>query len=154
MHFARSRPRFYMRALVSHGQSPRSKCPQRAALTISGNTGNLLALVVRGLSIFKEYYANPEATAEAFDADGYFRTGGRVTLHEDGFIEFSEQAKDLIKVGGEGVAPAEVERVIAEVPGLVDVAVVAKPDAQYGEVVAAFVVIDERMEYADEIRAG
>ena len=109
---------------------------------------------MRDLSIFKEYYANPEATAEAFDADGYFRTGHRVTLHEDGFIDFSKRAKDLIKVGGEGVAPAEVERVIAEVPGLVDVAVVAKPDARYGEVVAAFVVIDERMECADEIRAG
>ena len=76
-----------------------------------------------------------------------------MTLHEDGFIDFSKRAKDLIKVGGAGIAPAEVERVIAEVPGLVDVAVVAKPDAQYGEVVAAFVVIDERMEGVDEIRA-
>ena len=121
--------------------------------TVPGNTGNLLAGGVRGLSIFKEYYANPEATAEAFDADGYFRTGDRVTLHEDGFIEFSERAKDLIKVGGEGVAPAEVERVIAEVPGIVDVAVVAKPDAHYGEVVAAFVVIDQSSASADEIRA-
>jgi crotonobetaine/carnitine-CoA ligase len=108
-----------------------------------GGTGNLLVAGVRGLSIFKEYYANPKATAEAFDADGYFRTGDRVTLHEDGFIEFSERAKDLIKVGGEGVAPAEVERVIAEVAGILEVAVVAKPDAHYGEVVAAFVVVDE-----------
>lgn len=110
-----------------------------------GGSGNLMVAGVRGLSIFKEYYANPEATAAAFDADGYFRTGDRVILHEDGFIEFSERAKDLIKVGGEGVAPAEVERVIAEVPGIVDVAVVAKPDAHYGEVVAAFVVIDESL---------
>ena len=108
-----------------------------------GGTGNLLVAGVRGLSIFKEYYANPTATAEAFDADGYFRTGDRVTLHVDGFIEFSERAKDLIKVGGEGVAPAEVERVIAEVSGILEVAVVAKPDSHYGEVVAAFVVIDE-----------
>ena len=107
-----------------------------------GNAGHLLVAGVRGLSIFKEYYANPEATAKAFDEQGYFRTGDRVFLHEDGFIEFSERAKDLIKVGGEGVAPAEVERVIAEVPGIVDVAVVAKPDTHYGEVVAAFVVID------------
>lgn len=110
-----------------------------------GGTGNLLVSGVPGLSIFKEYYANPEATAEAFDADGYFRTGDRVTLHADGFIEFSERARDLIKVGGEGVAPAEVERVISELPGIRDVAVVAKPDAHYGEVVAAFVVIDESL---------
>ena len=108
-----------------------------------GGSGNLLVAGVRGLSIFKEYYADPEATAAAFDADGYFRTGDRVILHEDGFIEFSERAKDLIKVGGEGVAPAEVERVIAAVPGILEVAVVARPDAHYGEVVAAFVVIDE-----------
>ena len=121
--------------------------------TPPGHTGNLLVAGVRGLSIFREYYANPEATAEAFDADGYFRTGDRVTLHEDGFIEFSERARDLIKVGGEGVAPAEVERVIAELPGMKDVAVVAKPDAHYGEVVAAFVVIDENVIGADEVFA-
>lgn len=110
--------------------------------TAPGGTGNLLAGGVRGLSVFKEYYANPEANDEAFDEHGYFRTGDRVTLHEDGFIEFSERAKDLIKVGGEGVAPAEVERVIAELKGIADVAVVAKPDLHYGEVVAAFVVLE------------
>jgi crotonobetaine/carnitine-CoA ligase len=111
--------------------------------TAPGGTGNLFAGGVRGLSIFKEYYANPQANDEAFDEHGYFRTGDRVTLHEDGFIEFSERAKDLIKVGGEGVAPAEVERVISELKGITDVAVVAKPDSHYGEVVAAFVVLDK-----------
>jgi carnitine-CoA ligase len=53
--------------------------------------------------------------------------------------------KDLIKVGGEGVAPAEVERVISEIRGVTDVAVVAKPDSHYGEVVAAFVVLDQNL---------
>ncbi|MSQ50381.1 MAG: ATP-dependent acyl-CoA ligase [Betaproteobacteria bacterium] len=121
--------------------------------TVPGGTGNLLAGGVRGLSIFMEYFANREATAEAFDEDGYFRTGDRVILHEDGFIEFSERAKDLIKVGGEGVAPAEVERVISELKGIRDVAVVAKPDSHYGEVVAAFVVVDEAA-FSDEQRGN
>ena len=80
------------------------------------------------------------STEAAFDDNGYFKTGDRLTLHEDGFISFSERARDLIKVGGEGVAPAEVERVIGEVAGVREVAVVAKPDPNYSEVVAAFVV--------------
>jgi crotonobetaine/carnitine-CoA ligase len=105
-----------------------------------GETGHLLVGGVRGLSIFSEYYGNPEATAEAFDEAGYFRTGDRVILREDGFIEFSEREKDLIKVGGESVAPAEIERVIMELPGVHEAAVVGKPDASYGEVPVAFVV--------------
>src|SRR5205085_743228 len=99
-----------------------------------GETGNLLVRGVRGVSIFAGYFNDPAATAEAFDAQGFFKTGDRVTQHEDGFIEFSERAKDLIKVGGEGVAPAEIERVILEVAGIREVAVVAKRDADYGEV--------------------
>ena len=78
-------------------------------------------------------------------------------LHEDGFIEFSERAKDQIKVGGEGVAPAEAEEVIAAIAGIKDVAVVAKPDAHYGEVAAAFVVLDEtqlKQSQASEVIIG
>ena len=68
-----------------------------------GETGNLLVKGIPGLSIFAEYFNDPAATEAAFDDNGYFKTGDRLTLHEDGFISFSERARDLIKVGGEGV---------------------------------------------------
>ena len=93
-----------------------------------GSAGHLLVRGVRGVSIFKEYFNDPASSAAAFDAEG-FRTGDRVMLHEDGFIEFSERAKDVIKVGGEGVAPAEIERVVLQVAGIREAAVVGKRDA-------------------------
>lgn len=108
-----------------------------------GSTGNLLVKGVRGVSLFAEYYGNPQATAEAFDADGYFRTGDRVTLHEDGWIQFADRVKDMIKVGGEGVSGAEIERTIAAVAGVKETAVVAKPDPVYGEIAVAFVVLKD-----------
>ena len=74
-----------------------------------GETGHLLIGAVRGLSIFQEYVDNPRAMTEAFDARGFFRTGDRVTLHEDGWIEFKDRVKDMIKVGGESVSASEVE---------------------------------------------
>ena len=105
-----------------------------------GETGDLLVKGTRGVSLFAEYFGNAQATREAFDADGYFRTGDRVTLHEDGCIQFADRAKDMIKVGGEGVSGAEIERAILAVEGVREAAVVAKPDPVYGEVAVAFVV--------------
>jgi crotonobetaine/carnitine-CoA ligase len=104
-----------------------------------GETGVLTIKGVRGLSIFKEYDGNPEATAAAFDGEGFFRTGDRVTLLEDGWIKFSDRASDIIKVGGEGVSPSEIEGVVRGVEGVRDVAVVAADDAAYGQVPVAFV---------------
>jgi carnitine-CoA ligase len=63
-----------------------------------------------------------------------------VILHEDGWIEFADRTKDVIKVGGEGVSAAEIEAVIRRVPGVAEVAVIGKPDPVYGEVAAAFVI--------------
>jgi len=107
-----------------------------------GETGHLLIGAVRGLSIFQEYVDNPRAMAEAFDARGFFRTGDRVTVHEDGWIQFKDRIKDMIKVGGESVSASEVEAAITEVGGVAEVAVVARPDGSYGEVAVAFVVLE------------
>lgn len=108
-----------------------------------GQTGNLLVKGVRGVSLFAGYFGNPEATAEAFDPAGYFRTGDRVTLHEDGSIQFADRMKDMIKVGGEGVSGAEIECIVLAVEGVRETAVVAKPDPVYGEVAIAFVVLED-----------
>ncbi len=104
-----------------------------------GETGELLVRGVRGLSLFAEYLHNPQATAAAFDADGWFITGDRVRLGDDGSIFFSDRSKDMLKVGGENVAASEVERVIAAVPGVLEVAVVAQRHPMLDEVPVAFV---------------
>ena len=105
-----------------------------------GQTGHLLVHGIPGLSIFRHYDGDEGATRDAFDARGFFRTGDRVILREDGWIEFADRSKDVIKVGGEGVSAAEIEAVIRRVPGVAEVAVIGKPDPVYGEVAAAFVI--------------
>ena len=105
-----------------------------------GESGELLVQGVRGLSIFKEYDGNAAANAEAFDDFGYFRTGDRVQLREDGWISFEDRIKDVLKVGGEGVSAAEIESVVDSVAGVRDVAVVSRPHDIYDEVPIAFVV--------------
>ncbi len=104
-----------------------------------GETGELTIKGIRGLSIFQEYDGDSSATAAAFDVDGFFRTGDRVTLLDEGWIKFSDRASDVIKVGGEGVSPSEIEAVIRGVRGVRDVAVVGKPNDTYGQVPVAFV---------------
>jgi len=94
----------------------------------------------RGVSLFAGYYGDPDATRDAFDGEGWFRTGDRMRQHEDGSLSFVERVKDVIKVGGEGVSAAEVERVIRLVEGVAEAAVVGRPDPAYGEVCVAFVV--------------
>ena len=105
-----------------------------------GETGDLRIKGMRGVSLFKEYLDNPGATSDSFDENGYFITGDRMTLHPDGQLSFSDRAKDMLKVGGENVASAEVERVILQVDGIHEVAVVARADPLRGQLPVAYVV--------------
>jgi len=105
-----------------------------------GETGGLYIRGIPGLSLFYEYLGDPEATAAAFDADGWFGTGDEVVVQPGGEIFFVGRAKDMLKVGGENVAAMEIETVIAAVPGVLECAVVGKPDKMLDEVAIAFVV--------------
>ncbi|MFN4100207.1 MAG: class I adenylate-forming enzyme family protein [Pararhodobacter sp.] len=107
-----------------------------------GETGELLVGGIRGRSLFREYFRNPQANAEAFTPDGFFRTGDRVRQLDDGSILFVERIKDVMKVGGEGVSSLEIEAVIRRVKGVRDVAVVPRADPLRGEVPVAFVEPD------------
>jgi acyl-CoA synthetase (AMP-forming)/AMP-acid ligase II len=86
------------------------------------------------------YWAKPEATAETLLPDGWVRTGDAGYRDEAGYLYISDRVKDMIISGGENVYPAEVERVVAEYPGVADVAVIGVPDDRWGEAVKAIVV--------------
>ena len=111
--------------------------PGSGAVLGLGDTGELQC---RSYMLLLEYYRNPEATAAAFSEDGWFRTGDRVLLHEDGSIRFLGRYKDVLKVGGENVDPFEVEAFLKGHPAIAQVQVVAVPDARLSEVPVAFVI--------------
>lgn len=106
----------------------------------AGETGHLECWGWRGIQMFLEYLNNPQATADSFTPDGWFMTGDRVTLEADGYITFADRDKDMLKVGGENVAASEIERVIALVPGIYELAVVAQKHRMLDEVPVAFVI--------------
>ncbi len=111
-----------------------------ATAVAPGGIGHLQCQGVRGIQIFAEYLNNAQATADSFTEDGWFMTGDRVKLEEDGYITFADRDKDMLKVGGENVAASEIERVIALVPGVHECAVVAQKHRMLDEVPVAFVI--------------
>jgi acyl-CoA synthetase (AMP-forming)/AMP-acid ligase II len=100
-------------------------------------------VVLRGPKVFPGYWRDPEATAAAFRG-GWFHTGDIGVLDDDGFLSIVDRLKDMIVSGGENIASSEVERVIYEHDGVVEVAVVGRPDDRWGEVPVAFVAVGER----------
>lgn len=108
-----------------------------------GETGHLLVNGIPGVSLFKEYLENRQATEDAYDERGLFRTGDRVTLLDSGFIRFSDRDKDMLKVGGENVAASEIERVVMTVKGVREAAVVAKKHPMLDEAPVVFVIAEE-----------
>jgi acyl-CoA synthetase (AMP-forming)/AMP-acid ligase II len=92
----------------------------------------------RGPDLFSGY-TDPDLTAEATDADGWYRTGDIGVLDDEGWLTITDRAKDVIIRGGENVSPAEVEDLLLRLPGVAEVAVVAAPDARLGEHGCAFI---------------
>lgn len=102
-----------------------------------GEPGELWA---RSPMLMKGYLDNPEATAEATDAEGFITVGDVAVADEEGFISIVDRKKDMIIAGGVNIFPREIEEVIGRHPSVDEVAVVGVPDETYGERVAAFVV--------------
>ena len=103
-------------------------------------TGRLWLRGMPGISLFAGYLHNPQATEAAFDEDGWFDTGDEVTMLPNGELFFVGRGKDMLRVGGENVAAVEIETAIMAAGGVVEVAVVARPDPMLDEVPVAFVV--------------
>jgi len=104
----------------------------------------------RGNVVMKGYLKNPSATAEAF-AGGWFHTGDLAVMHPDGYVKIRDRSKDIIISGGENISSIEVEDVLHRHPAVMAAAVVALPDAKWGEVPCAFVELKPQ---ADAQEAG
>jgi fatty-acyl-CoA synthase len=103
-------------------------------------------LLLRGPHVCQGYYRNPEATAAALDAEGWFHTGDLAKKDADGFFTIAGRKKDVLISGGVNVYPAEIEGVLFQHGGIKDVAVIGVPDEKWGEVGVAFVVRREEKE--------
>jgi acyl-CoA synthetase (AMP-forming)/AMP-acid ligase II len=102
-------------------------------------------VVMRGNNVMTGYFADEEATANAFRG-GWFHSGDLGVWHPDGYIELRDRAKDIIVSGGENISTIEVEAAIDAHPAVLEVAVVGIPDEKWGERPKAFVVLREGRE--------
>src|SRR5665811_709049 len=97
-------------------------------------------VVMRGNNVMKGYFADPDATADAFRG-GWFHSGDLGVWHPDGYVELRDRKKDIIISGGENISTIEVEQTVAKHPAVLECAVVAIPDAKWGERPKAFVTL-------------
>ncbi len=104
------------------------------------DTKTMGEVVMEGNIVMKGYFADPAATEQAFEG-GWFHSGDVGVVHEDGYIELRDRAKDIIISGGENISTIEVEQAIANHPDVLECAVVARPDPKWGERPKAFVTL-------------
>jgi fatty-acyl-CoA synthase len=97
-------------------------------------------IMLRGNTLMKGYLKNEAATGEAF-AGGYYHSGDLAVWHADGYVEVKDRSKDIIISGGENISSLEVEEVLFRHPEVMEAAVVARPDAKWGETPCAFVTL-------------
>lgn len=110
-------------------------------------------LCVKGTCVTNGYLNKPEATQEAFDAEGWFHSGDIAYMDEDGYAYIVDRKKDMINVGGEKVFPSEVEDMMINHPKIKDLVIVGVPDDLKGEAPKAFVVLkDDETMTLEELR--
>jgi long-chain acyl-CoA synthetase len=109
-------------------------------------------IVARGPQVFKGYYNRPDETAKAMIGD-WFKTGDVGVMNEDGFFKIVDRKKEMILVSGFNVYPNEIEDIVAQCPGVLEVACIGVPDEKSTEVVKVFVVKKDPNLTADDIKA-
>lgn len=102
--------------------------------------GEIGEVMVRGDNVMKQYYKNPDATAEALSADGWLHTGDLGYQDEEGFFYITGRLKELIIKGGENIAPREIDDTLLMHPAVLEAAAYAQDDEQYGQKIMACVV--------------
>lgn len=124
----------------------------------AGVTGEIAIKGEPGKTIFKEYYQDPEATADTLTPDGWLKTGDKGYTDEDGFFYFVDRKINLIKRSGENIASTEIENLLVDHPHIMDAAVIGVPDPICDEAVKAYIIVkedkqltpDEILEYCSE----
>jgi len=112
--------------------------------------GEIGEIQVRGPNVTPGYHGNPAATAEAFTADGWFRTGDLGSFDDDGYLFVADRLKDMIISGGENIYPAEVEDLILGLDEVTGAAVIGIPDERWGETPWAVVTLRPGAELTTE----
>jgi acyl-CoA synthetase (AMP-forming)/AMP-acid ligase II len=110
---------------------------EKGAAVATGESGEIL---VKGFNVMRGYFDDATATADAFDEEGYLRTGDIGLIGADGNLRITDRKKDMFIVGGFNAFPAEIEGIMLTHPGVAQVAVVGARDDRLGEVAQAYVV--------------
>ncbi|HOI40044.1 MAG TPA: AMP-binding protein [Methanobacterium sp.] len=121
--------------------------PETGETLGSNQTGEICC---KGYNVMKGYYKMPEKTREVIDEDGWLHSGDLATLDEEGYYSIVGRIKDMIIRGGENIYPREIEEFLYTMPGVLDVQVVGIPDEKYGEIVGAFIILEEGAELTEE----
>lgn len=108
-------------------------------VVLPGHAGEIQ---VKGPSVFKEYWGKPEATANTFTEDGWFKTGDIAVIEAGYFRILGRDSIDIIKSGGYKISALEIEEVLRQYPGVKDVGVVGIPDEEWGEIVVSALVLE------------
>lgn len=129
---------------VIHSMVGRPTCPYDT-YKIIGEDGKELPpntpgeLIVKGPGVFSGYYKAPEENEKTFTKDGFLKTGDQLMVDDNGNYKVIGRIKDMIKRGGESISPTEIEGLIINHPGVVDVSVVSMPDPVLGERACAYI---------------
>ncbi|MBT68177.1 MAG: acyl-CoA synthetase, partial [Thiotrichales bacterium] len=106
-------------------------------------------VMFRGNVVMKGYFKNKPATDESFKG-GWFHSGDLGVVHEDGYVQLKDRSKDIIISGGENISSIEIEETLYKHPSIEAVAVVAMPDAKWGETPCAFVQLNKESSTSEE----
>jgi long-chain acyl-CoA synthetase len=153
MHADRARPRW--REIMGSVGLPRANVEVRVADEGGGDlpAGDIGEVLVRGEVVMKGYWNNPAATAETLRG-GWLHTGDMGAFDEEGFLTLKDRSKDMIISGGSNIYPREVEEVLLRHPGVLEVSVIGRAHADWGEEVVACVVARPQQKVsADELDA-
>ncbi|MBS0193302.1 MAG: long-chain fatty acid--CoA ligase [Proteobacteria bacterium] len=115
--------------------------------------GEVGELCIKGPQVMKGYWQRPEETAKVIDAEGWLRTGDMAKMDDKGYFYIVDRKKDMILVSGFNVYPNEIEDVIAQMPGVMEVAAVGVPDEKSGEAVKVVIVKKDPNLTADAVKA-
>ncbi len=107
---------------------------------------------VKGSNVFKEYWNKPQATSEAFTSDGWFKTGDVAVLENNSYKILGRNSVDIIKSGGYKISALEIEEVLRSHPRIKDCSVVGVPDLEWGEVIAATLILKDKHLSTDELQ--